>query len=640
MGNENQINVENNRIMKYLYLILLAIVPIWAFPQYNASCFRLDNSNRKVNTIAINSFFSNDTIITLEMRNDISEFYVSGVVNFENEYDSYVRVILRDSYNYEYLVYDNYPLLAGTLSVSFSNIALETKCLDNITPSYLRIEMKNASLNLTSLSYVGVKASKDYSEASIVARVQNETIVDKLNASLKARYMTWRAGVTSVSEKSYEEKKAMFGGSLPQLYGFDYYIGGVFVMPDVYGSRQLRSNASSQYIGQWDWRNQWGKNWMTPVKDQNNCGSCWAHSAVGTTEAYINLYYNRILNYDLSEQELISCSNAGNCAGGNERSALDAIISSGIISEQCFHYIGAGAQCSDRCPFPEERIFIQNCNFVSQNENAIKEKLFRAPLALGINSGWNHAVVLVGYKTIAAGDTIYNVDHSSKDSIVICFDSINHRQFIGKTAWLIKNSWSKCWGNSGYGYIITNDSIVNSFSYIDGKISSMLYDDTDIIWEDSDNDGYYNWGVGLRPSTVPSWVHWEEDGDDTDASMGPLNTYGYCKDLANVTDTLLIDHDGYYYNDLDQSVKICRGATFSIIGDITLLGYSSITIEANSTLFVDGAKLRYAQIHMKPQSHLIIRNGGEIYLKRYESMDVPLGATVDISEGAIFNRPY
>jgi hypothetical protein len=49
---------------------------------------------------------------------------------------------------------------------------------------------------------------------------------------------------------------------------------------------------------------------------------------------------------------------------------------------------------------------------------------------------------------------------------------------------------------------------------------------------------------------------------------------------------------------------------------------------------------RNADIHMKPQSHLIVRNGGEIYLKRYESLDVPLGATVDISEGAIFNRPY
>jgi hypothetical protein len=43
---------------------------------------------------------------------------------------------------------------------------------------------------------------------------------------------------------------------------------------------------------------------------------------------------------------------------------------------------------------------------------------------------------------------------------------------------------------------------------------------------------------------------------------------------------------------------------------------------------------------MEPQSHLIVRNGGEIYLKNEKSLDVPLGATCDISEGVVFNRPY
>lgn len=636
MGNENQINVENNRIMKYLYLILLAIVPIWAFPQYDASCFKLDNSNRNANTIVVNSFFSNDTIITLEMRNDISEFYVSGVVNFDNENDSYVRVVLRDSYNYEHLVYDNYPLLAGTLSVSFSNIALETKCLDNITPSYLRIEMKNASLNLTSLSYVGVKASKDYSEASIVARVQNETIVDKLNASLKARYMTWRAGVTSVSEKSYEEKKAMFGGSLPQLYGFDYYIGGVFVMPDVYENRQLQQESfSSRCIPQWDWRNHWGKNWMTPVRLQF-CGSCWAHSAIGTLEAYINLYYNRMINYDLSEQELISCSDAGDCSGGNVVPALDYIITNGIVQKDCFRDTGINSSCDLKCSNPDEIVKMQSYNgILLANDSLVKNKLFHSPMALEMHS-WSHDVVLVGYKTISYGDTIH-IGLSPNDTIVI--DSIANPELYGKTAWLIKNSHGPGWGEKGYGYVICGDLSEYGFISICGKITSMLYNDSDIVWEDVDGDGYYNWGVGPRPITLPSWVHWEEDGDDTDASMGPLNTYGYCKDLANIADTLLIEHDSYYYNDLNQSIKIIRGATLRLLGDITLLGYSTITIEANSTLIIDGAKLRYAKIIMEPQSHLIVRDGGEIYLKSNESLYVPLGATVDVSEGSIYNRP-
>ena len=622
--------------MKYLYLILLAIVPIYAFPQYGASCFKLGDSNRNANTISVNSLFYNDTIITLEIQNDISEFYVSGVVNFENEYDSYVRVILRDSYNYEYLVYDNYPLLAGSLSVSFENIALETKYLDNISSSYLRIELKNASLNLASFYYVAAKASKDYAEASRVAKMQNEAIVDKLNASLRARHMTWRAGVTSLSEKSYEEKKALFGGKLPQLYGFDYYIGGVFVMPDVYENRQLQQESfSSRCIPQWDWRNHWGKNWMTPVRIQF-CGSCWAYSAIGTLEAYINLYYNRMINYDLSEQELISCSDAGDCSGGNVVPAWNYIITNGIVQQDCFRDTGINSSCDLKCSNPDEIVKMQSYNCIlSAHDSLVKNKLFHSPMALEMPS-WEHDVVLVGYKTISYGDTIH-IGLSPNDTIVI--DSIANPELYGKTAWLIKNSHGPGWGENGYGYVIFSNLLANGFISICGKITSMLYNDSDIVWEDVDGDGYYNWGVGPRPITLPSWVHWEEDGDDTDASMGPLNTYGYCKDLANIADTLIIEHDSYYYNDLNQSIKIIRGATLRLLGDITLLGYSTITIEANSTLIIDGAKLRYAKIIMEPQSHLIVRDGGEIYLKSNESLYVPLGATVDVSEGSIYNRP-
>ena len=68
---------------------------------------------------------------------------------------------------------------------------------------------------------------------------------------------------------------------------------------------------------------------------------------------------------------------------------------------------------------------------------------------------------------------------------------------------------------------------------------------------------------------------------------------------------------------------------------------ATITVEANSTLIVgSNCHLRNAVIHLKPQSHLIVRNGGEIYLRKNHSLEIPRSATADISEGAIFNRPY
>ena len=68
-----------------------------------------------------------------------------------------------------------------------------------------------------------------------------------------------------------------------------------------------------------DWRDKDGQDWMTPVKNQGSCGSCWAFSAVGVVEPEYNIAYgNPDLDLDLSEQYLVSdcCTSCGSCGGG------------------------------------------------------------------------------------------------------------------------------------------------------------------------------------------------------------------------------------------------------------------------------------------------------------------------------------
>ena len=111
---------------------------------------------------------------------------------------------------------------------------------------------------------------------------------------------------------------------MPNLQGAEYYTSGYFDLPSGIqpvsasskGSSSKPAPALSQpptppandlvaYPGaiiipldSWDWRNSSKENWLTPIRNQGNCGSCWDFGAVGAAEGFVNLYYNQHLNLD------------------------------------------------------------------------------------------------------------------------------------------------------------------------------------------------------------------------------------------------------------------------------------------------------------------------------------------------------
>jgi C1A family cysteine protease len=104
----------------------------------------------------------------------------------------------------------------------------------------------------------------------------------------------------------------VFGERIPNFQGFEYYKGGYFMLP---GSiNEYKSFPESEYANEFSWRNRHGKDWVTPVKHQGSCRSCWAFAPIAATELLVNIYYNSQLNYDLSEQHIIS-STSGACWG-------------------------------------------------------------------------------------------------------------------------------------------------------------------------------------------------------------------------------------------------------------------------------------------------------------------------------------
>ena len=618
------------KILKLLTLLLISQI---MHAQYLSNKFKLGSD---ASDIPFDLSTNSDTICYLGIQNEISGLSLSGNVTLDNDGDSYVRVILKDNNNHEYLVYESYPLMQDSLFEQFQNTAIETIRLNGIVPSLIRIEIKNATINCEKLHLSCGTRQILPNEIAECRKEQTQYIVNRLNDKLTQRNMKWRAGVTSMSEKSFEDKKNLFGENVPELFGFDYYIGGVFVVPMNNKTRiqLLERDSSNNYVSEWDWRNRHGRNWMTSVKEQLD-NTCWAFSAVGALEAYINLYYNRRLKYNLSEQELRSCCTTGPNGGGDFFTALSYIRRNGLVLESCFPYVGQYVNCSNKCESPTELIHIQSRNRIYYDENIIKEKLFIAPVLFTI-APWNHQVVIAGYKTIRHGDVIYNGYSHNAVTITIKQNS-SDSVYIGKTAWLIKNSWGENWGNSGYGYIIA-DCEEEPSCYIDGRITSMIHTDNDIICNDKDGDGYYFWGIGEKPPYCPSWVPDIPDGNDANANEGSLDAYGFLERLNPDTIPTLVISNNVEYNtrqSIYSHIRITPNGTFTVKDTINLFGRATITIENGGKLIIDGGVITNAHIVMNTGSHLKFLNNGLLVCRTDDDFYAPTGAIVEMEYGKI-----
>jgi len=187
-----------------------------------------------------------------------------------------------------------------------------------------------------------------------------------------------------------------------------------------------------------DWRK---KNAVSPVKNQGQCGSCWAFSTVGALEGLYAILNGKILEF--SEQELVDCSRSyGNegCDGGEMNLAFEYIKDKGISTRQEYPYEGRDRPCRKK----SNSFQIDGCVNVTKNDNDnLLESLAHGPVSVAVKA--NNREFMYYRRGIIQSGCGRPSDELDHGITLVGADKEGTINF-----WIVKNSWGSGWGESGY----------------------------------------------------------------------------------------------------------------------------------------------------------------------------------------------
>jgi len=240
--------------------------------------------------------------------------------------------------------------------------------------------------------------------------------------------------------------------SAPKKFATGFKLGSIFESNAPIEVAEITQDMRDSAPAALDWTT---KGATTAVKDQGQCGSCWAFSVTETVESAVHLATNQAPPI-LAPQQLTSCDTAedAGCNGGNPVNAYAYLEKvGGLDVEADYPYTSGKSQESGTCTWTGKKVAkvtdwkyavppCQSGDCSNQDEDGLKAVLAaHGPLSIVVNANpWQtyHSGVLDG----ECGGAMSDLDHAVQ---LVGYDTTASPPY-----WKVRNSWATVWGEEGY----------------------------------------------------------------------------------------------------------------------------------------------------------------------------------------------
>lgn len=264
-----------------------------------------------------------------------------------------------------------------------------------------------------------------------------------LQVAIKTKGAKWVAGETAISKLSMVQSKMRFGLSFAPIKA------APLPVPTEAAAAILPTNL--------DWRD---SNAVSGVRDQKECGSCWAFAMTQALESNVMIARKSSDDVRLSEQVMVSCSGTGSCDGGLLNA--DFIQNTGLPPAEDYPYLAKDGACTDARSGWQERAYkIGAWNRVMPDLYSIKTALAEyGPLPTSF-------MVMDDFRYYTSGIYSYTKGKSLGGHAVLLVGYNDDGQYF-----IVKNSWGPGWGEGGF-FRIAYSEMENAVDFGDSTIAFM-----------------------------------------------------------------------------------------------------------------------------------------------------------------------